>query len=76
MHPRELQLTIGMDQVGILQHFGKPETLLNVVKPAAAGNVDILNSRVSRPGMSRRVDGDECIPRPVTVLIQASAHAN
>lgn len=57
-----------MCKVRVFEDLGEEEALLVVILGAAVGLVDIRYSSEAGVGAAGRVDGDECIPDPVTVL--------
>lgn len=60
--------TASLDQVRIFHDLSKQETFLVVVLGATPDCVDICDARETGISAAGRVDVDECIPRPVTVL--------
>ncbi len=57
-----------MDKIAVLEHLGEEEALLEVLEPAAAGAVDVVDGRVAAAHVGGLVDADVGLPRPVLVL--------
>lgn len=58
-----------MNQVAILQHFGKQEAVLEVIETTSICRINILQFCKPAAYTSRRVDCHKSIPRPVPVLL-------
>src|SRR5690349_12744224 len=57
-----------MDQIAVLQHLGKPKTLLKIIIPTAIGLVHVFYTREPAPDTTHLRHPLESLPRPVLVL--------
>lgn len=60
-----------MNQIAILHHFRKQETILKVVETASLRCINIIQFRKPGSHSARAVDGNESIPGPVSVGLVA-----
>jgi hypothetical protein len=58
-----------MNQITILQHLRKQETILKILKPASPRLIHIIQLRKAAPSSRRPINRHKRIPRPIPILL-------